>query len=506
MDKKVTFAGGSTGNNQQNELDKVFQKMSGEFNKDLTENQLKRVFSDIDQVTNELDSLLLNNVGVDGKIKRDRMAQVTNDLKKLRVRLAKQNEESFNRLINDSSNFALEGITDYFGYFEDPVLSPYAKLAQINENVVKYVARRFGDDGLILSDRIWNHAGNSIDAVSDVIRRGILTGQSVSEMVPLVRKEFKFQTTSNIKRLVITEGNTAYRTATAMGAEQSEVVQWVQLHHGRANNPKHNCNVLAAQDNYGEGDGVYTPSDKEIYNPHPNCTSFITFIVDEDYTLEGLQKRFGKLDDSEFEDAGTPGKVPDLSKATFPTLLSNEDASAMTDGKYGEFMRELTAEEKKSVKHYSGTGHMDMNRYLRQGILRDENNPMNTDIFDQIADIENVMANYELKNPIKVYRRMGRELEQMYNFEDLIGATINDKGFTSSMVIDDFIYNTRPIKWEIKIPAGKGRGAYIDELSQYKGHEAEFLIKKDGNYLITGMRDGVMPGEKIVEMELLTDE
>jgi hypothetical protein len=29
------------------------------------------------------------------------------------------------------------------------------------------------------------------------------------------------------------------------------------------------------------GEGVYKPTDSQIYQPHPNCTSYLTYVLTE---------------------------------------------------------------------------------------------------------------------------------------------------------------------------------------------------------------------------------
>src|SRR5690625_6073269 len=53
---------------------------------------------------------------------------------------------------------------------------------RVNENAIKYVIERYGDDGLVLSDRIWGLSGEIRDEISTVIRSGIIKGDGVSAM------------------------------------------------------------------------------------------------------------------------------------------------------------------------------------------------------------------------------------------------------------------------------------------------------------------------------------
>ena len=104
-------------------------------------------------------------------------------------------------------------------------------------------------------------------------------------MIPKLRQVHDNETWK-IRRLAQTEGSTAYRTATAYNAQRSEVVEWVRLNDrggGHRNHHLHRCYKLAKEDRYGQGAGVFKPTDSEIYLPHPNCRAHISYVLNEKY-------------------------------------------------------------------------------------------------------------------------------------------------------------------------------------------------------------------------------
>jgi hypothetical protein len=151
---------------------------------------------------------------------------------------------------------------------------------RIDADVARYVVSRFGEDGLVLSDRVWNVSGDIRDEMSKTLRAGIIRGESVSALIKRIR-DVHDNETWKIKRLVVTEGNTAYRTATSYNAQRSDVVKGVKINDrpGHNNHTKHRCYTLANADPYGMGAGVYKPDDSAIFSPHPNCTSYITYVL-----------------------------------------------------------------------------------------------------------------------------------------------------------------------------------------------------------------------------------
>lgn len=148
----------------------------------------------------------------------------------------------------------------------------------IKANTVQYVVNRFGNDGLVLSDRVWQFAGTQRAELEQVLRSGIIRGESVNTLVAKVRKVYD-NDTWKIRRLVVTEGNIAYRTANSYTAQRSPFVKALRIHRGIHDIDRHRCSELEGINRYGLGKGVYLPDDPEVLNPHPNCTSYVTYVL-----------------------------------------------------------------------------------------------------------------------------------------------------------------------------------------------------------------------------------
>ena len=273
------------------ELNRIFERLQNDYYS-LNERQQKFAIREFGRIRTELSEILAEASGPDGVIKRARFARIQRQLFELEQRMVETGEVVMTDVVRNSSKFTTDQIEKQFEKEFGVKFASAAALGEVNENVVDYVFKRFYDDGLVLSDRIWTTSAAIRQAVENEIRTGILTGMSVSEMVPRVRRAWNAETWQ-IRRLVVTEGSTAYRTTAAMAAEKSEVVEMVQMHRGLADRPNHECTILSKEDRYGWGPGVFKPTDSEIYNPHPNCTGYITYVMNEDYSLEGLRKRFG---------------------------------------------------------------------------------------------------------------------------------------------------------------------------------------------------------------------
>lgn len=125
-----------------------------------------------------------------------------------------------------------------------------------------------------------------------------------------------------------------------------------------------------------------------------------------------------------------------------------------------------------------------------------------------IDSLDKVVANYELKEDISTIRGLSKEaLESMgVNVENPKGSIFKEKAYTSASLSDGVAAEFAtysggtPILLQIDVPAGKGRGAYIEYLGANSG-EREFLIKRDSSFEVYGAdNSGTIP---IVKARLL---
>lgn len=265
----------------QEKLDAIFEKLSKQHGR-LNAKQQEYAIKELGRVRGEIADLLVDYADKDGTIKKSRLSRLLRELDDIETLIREYGTTALDKIITDTATWASSEINAGVAGVIGVRAVAKAQIERLNSDVFEYVVKRFGDDGLVLSDRVWRLAGDMRDDISKALRSDIIKGESVNTMIANVRKVHDNETWK-IRRLVVTEGNTAYRTATAYNAERSDVVTGVKLHHGKANDPKHRCTILSHEDRYGMGAGVFKPTDSEIYNPHPNCTSFITYELDEKY-------------------------------------------------------------------------------------------------------------------------------------------------------------------------------------------------------------------------------
>lgn len=260
----------------QAELDAVFTRLQKDYGA-LNKKQQAYAIKEIGRIRGELSDMLADYADSDGIIKRRRANMVIQDLDEIEKSIRKTGDKVFAEIASESSDWTSGKLAAASG-----ISISAAQIGRVNKYVVKYVTKRFGDDGLVLSDRIWGLGGDIRDEMSTVIRSNIIKGEGVSAMIPQIRKVYDNETWK-IRRLAQTESVTAHRAATSYNAQESDVVQYVQFHDGgpHKNHESHACFELAQRDPYGKGAGVYKPTDTEIWMPHPNCTSYISYILDE---------------------------------------------------------------------------------------------------------------------------------------------------------------------------------------------------------------------------------
>lgn len=258
---------------KQSELDAIYGKLARDYGK-LNDKQVAYAIKEVGRVRADIAELLTEFAADDGTIKRQRLSRLLRELDGVEKALRQNGTTALTSVITQSTEFALAS---------SPIIS--VGIERMNKRTVDYVIRRFGEDGLVLSDRIWGTSGEIRDSIASVLRSGIIRGDAVGSMVRDVRKVYDTETWK-IKRLVVTEGNTAYRVGSANSVKDSEVADYVRINENgsrHGNHTNHRCYKLAQIDKYGEGKGVYLPTDTEIYMPHPQCSSYVTAVLKDDF-------------------------------------------------------------------------------------------------------------------------------------------------------------------------------------------------------------------------------
>lgn len=98
------------------------------------------------------------------------------------------------------------------------------------------------------------------------------------------------------------------------------------------------------------------------------------------------------------------------------------------------------------------------------------------------------IAQQTLSEPIVVYRTMPADTFGKARR----GIVYSDRGFTAAAgtfeAVEGGVGDRDSVWLELEIPAGQGRGAYIDPVSEFSGAEFEYLIHDNAQFIITGDR------------------
>jgi len=186
---------------------------------------------------------------------------------------------------------------------------------QVSETAVRAVQAFVGADGLQLSDRIWRIDRGAREAVTGAIERAVIEGHGAIQAARafLARGEAvpadiaaKMQAPAagrigkaaaqaltgeggamdNAMRLFRTEINRAHgETYMAGGAQRPDFGGWRFLLSPAHPEPDI-CDLLAAQNLYGLGRGVYPSRAKTPWPAHPNTLSFVEIVFRDEITDE----------------------------------------------------------------------------------------------------------------------------------------------------------------------------------------------------------------------------
>jgi len=253
-------------------MTRVFDRMERDYGA-LSKKQQAYAITEIGRVRGELAEFLGEFADDEGKISRRRARMITRELDVIEQSLREHGEIALNNIIEETTEWTVDRVNKGVG-----IALSASSFDRVNEHVIKYVTKRFGEDGLVLSERVWGLSGEIRDDLSKVIRSGIIRGEGVNSMIPKLRKVFDNETWK-IRRLARNESVTAHRAAIGYNAQESDVVKWVQFHHGVKNTEE--CVGLANEDRYGKGKGVFKPTDTDIWNPHVQCTGYSSYVLDE---------------------------------------------------------------------------------------------------------------------------------------------------------------------------------------------------------------------------------
>jgi hypothetical protein len=185
--------------------------------------------------------------------------------------------------------------------------------AGLVSDAVNFVRTFRAEDGLSLSDRLWRVDRSAKDAVLGTIEQAVVQGwsadkaaaeflyrgqpvpaatqtaQRAADVANVVRaadvlRDDKTGCLAQVERVLRTEINRAHGEAYASGAEKAPGFVGFRFLLS-PQHPRHDiCDLLAAQNRYGLGPGVYPDRKRTPWPAHPNTLSFIVAVFEEQVT------------------------------------------------------------------------------------------------------------------------------------------------------------------------------------------------------------------------------
>lgn len=426
------------------------------------------------------------------------------------IELKKHIDSLYNKYLGETTKHLATSYEEsfYHSLYDLGKFEGFKSFQKLNTSEIDSIIKRpWAEDGQNFSDRIWKNQEKLINSLQEELLGSAMRGDKIDRAVKNLAEKMEVSK-SNASRLIRTESafisNLAMTNAYEKGTcEKYEILATLDLKTSEI------CRHM---------DGKKFPfKDKLVgvnHPPfHPNCRTVTIPCYDDDIERR-LDEKSGRL--ARDPETGKSKHVENLTyKEWYKKYVVNSDPndyniSEHTFGKTKKFKNfedfeefigldnlfdfedSVSTDEAKSIAFYSHTGDKQINSILRSGIADD-------DIKSYVQDLDNIISRFEVPEDVSLYR--GSNLDFLYrefsinNLEDLLGKSYIDKGYTSTSIILDKAFLNKDAVFEIKLPGGKGRGAFISSFSRHFD-ELEFLLKRNTKFKIVDIREWYNPRQK----------
>lgn len=182
--------------------------------------------------------------------------------------------------------------------------------------------------------------------------------------------------------------------------------------------------------------------------------------------------------------------------------------------KHAQWQKSLSEAEDYAIGDYTGGGYYDINAYLRK--TGDWENINSAFVEQQIKGLDSAISRYELKENIRVQRgvmndvldRLVEDNDVKESLSELLGKKFRESAYSSTTVVQgNGVATAKPTIFDIEIPAGVGRGAYVNQLAgQFQDTEYEFLLKRGATFTIKEVREEEIMGEYRYYIKMVMDD
>lgn len=257
------------------------------------------------RAADEISQAIAANAGMDNNLA---LAELQSTLAQVNAILQSLQQQRDVLLQGSLQQAATLGVQPYAGAIEA------AAAMRVSQEALQFVRTFVAADGLQLSDRIWRLDRGARDAVTNAIEQAVIQGHGAAQAAtqflmrgepvpvdlrnkvnaanaPALSRRVSAQLLTgegnamdNALRLFRTEINRAHGEAYMMGAENLVGFVGFRFLLSPAH-PKHDiCDLLAEQNLYGLGPGVYPSREKCPWPAHPNTLSFLVSVFEHEVT------------------------------------------------------------------------------------------------------------------------------------------------------------------------------------------------------------------------------
>lgn len=390
------------------------------------------------------------------------------------------------------------------------------KLEGINSKQLdQALSKPWSTDASTFSDNIWRKKDKLVKTVQSELTQAIIRGDAPDKAIKTIANKLGYHPEKatvkeriyNAGRLVMTEqshlqaesqkqcykdlnverfevvGTLDGITCKTCGAMDGKVFKMTDYESGVTANPFHCwcrcCTAPYFDDMYGE---------RIARDPKTGET----YTVPGDMTYEAWKEKFvdSKVDLQDEKDNGIINN-----KGQAKTIETPEDLKALLGDSEREFLNSLSVDEKAEIADYTSAGAMRLNNYLRDPSKYTDVSAKN--IKDEINMLDGVISRFNLKDPIKIFRAVKKSeaFPAVSDFTTLVGKKYTDPAYMSTTPLYSAVKeyskdSGSDVIFEITLTPGKGKGAYINELSSFKDTEYEFLLKRGSEFSVVGVDEG----------------
>lgn len=180
-----------------------------------------------------------------------------------------------------------------------------------------------------------------------------------------------------------------------------------------------------------------------------------------------------------------PGSFPDLAAAE--NVLGRKGDP---NGPFEIWHNILTKDCVDAIYHYTGIFYKMMNGLARGTIKESDLSPSDVKLAKKYTDLlEQALNEYELKSDVVLHRQVNAT-DMLPKFQKAFASPDKlfiDEGFFSATPVMDSFNKFNGMDLIIKVPAGKGRGAWIKHLSRFP-HENEFLLNNYSMFTVDDIK------------------